>query len=75
MAKGARIYIACSDFDFSWQPEQVRLAVSCWEEGMPLPEMAEKFRRRQEKMLLLLVDLAARGEVTARPGGILGKVG
>lgn len=73
MAKSKSIYIACGDYDFSWKKEQVKLATSYWKEGVPLPDMAKIFRRRQEEVLILLVDLAAQGGIRGRLGGILGK--
>jgi hypothetical protein len=51
----------------------VWLAAAYWEQGMPLPEIALKFKRRHEEVLLLLVDLAAQGQIKGRPGGILGE--
>jgi hypothetical protein len=73
LAINERLYIACVDYDFSWRQEQVKRAVAYWEQGMPLLEIAAKFKRRQEEVLLLLVDLATQGEITGRPGGILGE--
>jgi hypothetical protein len=73
MLNSQRIYIACGDYDFSWRPEQVKSVISSWEEGLPLPEIAAKFKPRQEEALLLLVDMAARRRIKARPGGILGE--
>jgi hypothetical protein len=73
MLNSQRIYIACGDYDFSWKQEQVKLAALYWDEGMPLPEIAAKFRRRQEEVLLLMVDLSAQGKIRGRPGGILGE--
>lgn len=73
MAKSERIHIACGDYDFSWRQGQAELAASYWKEGLPLPDMAAKLRRRQEEVLLLLLDLAARGKIRGRPGGIMGK--
>jgi hypothetical protein len=68
-----RIYIACGDYDFSWKQEHLKLAALYWNEGMSLPEIAAKFKRRQEEVLLLMVDLSAQGKIRGRAGGILGE--
>ena len=73
MMNSQRLYIACGDYDFSWRPEQLKSVISYWEENLSLTDIAAKCKRRQEEVLLLLVDLASRGKIKTRPGGILGE--
>ncbi len=67
-----RLYIACEDMDLSWYPSEVRQVIEDWEAGVPLWEIAEKLKRDPDEVAVLLIDLARRGAIRKRRGGVYG---
>ena len=70
-----KLYIALDDLniDFTWFPHEVDQAVMHWNIGMSLAEMAKHFRRTEEEVFLLLMDLSMRGKIQEREGACFGK--
>ncbi len=60
---GGELYIACADWNFAWTPGELVEFKRLWRGGVDLLEMAERLRRPDYEVALLLVDLAERGEI------------
>ncbi len=68
----SELYIACMDMDFSWYPWEVEQVIADYNAGLMLAEMAARVGNRDiDELFLLLLDLARRGKIQARGGGIL----
>lgn len=66
------LYIACEDFDFTWTKAEVERVIKFWAYGYPVDKIATKLGRPVTDTFVLLYDLAEKGKITSRPGGILG---
>lgn len=67
-------YIACEDFDFRWNKDELSEFSYLWQEGRSLQELAGYFQRQQEEILLLALDLGSRGKIKMRKGGLIGVI-
>ncbi len=65
----SELYIACMDMDFSWYPAEVDRAISLYNAGASLVELAQGLDRDGDETFILLLDLARRGKIQAREGG------
>lgn len=65
-------HICLLDLDFSWSHQDIPKFIELWNAGLPINKIARKFRRQLDEAFILALDLARRGQITARPGGILG---
>ena len=72
----AEQYIALIDSDFSWYLHEVERVTDLWRQGVPLVDIAAEVRGKGSKAVdetaLLIWDLAKRGKVGIRPGGVYG---
>lgn len=66
-------HIALDDLDFSWYPHEINSAITQWNAGKSIQSIADSFQRPIEETFLLLLDLAMKGKIPARPSGIFGK--
>lgn len=69
----AELYIALDNLDFSWYLAEVDNVAKAWESGMHIADIAAAFRRTDTEVFLLLLDLASKGKITEREGGVFGK--
>lgn len=69
------LYIALDnlDIDFTWYPDEVDHVIQAWESGMHIADIAAAFRRTDTEVFLLLLDLANKGKIDEREGGVFGK--
>jgi hypothetical protein len=67
-------YVMCEHLDFGWPVHMLPVFRQWWDDGMSINEMAQKFRRRAEEVLLLAIDQLEHGWIKPRPGGIWGCV-
>lgn len=68
----AELYITLSELDFTWFPDEVNQAIEDWESGMHISDIAKAFRRTDAEVFLLLLDMASKGKIKQREGGIFG---
>ncbi len=64
------LYFACEGFDLTFTREEVEKVKKYYRKGIPLLEMAEKLKRNQVEIAILIIDLAEKGRITPRPSGI-----
>ena len=65
-------YIALEDADFAWRPEDIKKVKAWWKHGVDLLEMAQRLKRNQDEVFVLLLDQARHKHIDGRPGGIFG---
>lgn len=65
-------YIALIDLDFSWSWPKIVLVKKMWNEGYHIAEIAKEVNRIIDEVALLIIDLARKGKVEQRQGGIFG---
>lgn len=68
------LYISLSELDFTWFPEEVPGIIEMWEAGESIHDIANRTDRPVTEVFLLLLDLASKGHITEREGGIFGKL-
>jgi len=70
----AELHICLADLDFSWYLHEVEQVAELWRQGVPLVDIAAEVRGKGQDAVdetaLLVWDLARRGKVGARPGGV-----
>lgn len=69
-----RLYFALEDLDISFTPAEVQRVIWMWEHGQSFLEIAEALRPGEDgqyEVFALLMDLARKGKIEKRPGGIL----
>lgn len=72
--KAGQTYLACEDMNFMWTRQQVKDFRILWEEGRSLDELARYFRRSQEEILILALDLGVKNKIKPRKGGLIGEM-
>jgi hypothetical protein len=70
--KRSLIYIACEDLDFVWDEHDLIEFVNDWKSGKSIYELSSKFEREQDEVAILIMDLARKGMIHKRAGGIFG---
>lgn len=65
-----QLYFACEGYDLTFTKKEVEQVKSDYKNGIPLLEMAEKLKRDQVEIAILLIDLAEKRRITPRPSGI-----
>lgn len=65
-------YIACLDLNFGWRPFDVARVSEAWKAGMHVADIAAMVRRDCDEVAVLCIDLARKGEIEPRPGGVYG---
>lgn len=63
-----KLHIALENMDLAWFADEVKLIKNMWKYGCPIWEMAERVKRTQEEVLILLIDL----KVGGRKNGVYG---
>lgn len=67
-------YIALENLNFLWDEDEVLKFREMWEEGLSLPAIAKKLRRKQNEVAVLILDQAEEKKIKPRPGGLWGWV-
>jgi len=67
------VYIACYDMNFSWFEEDVEKVIRYWKYGLSIAEMGKRLRRDTDEIGILLIDLAKKGKIKPREGGLFGR--
>ena len=67
------LYIALSELDFSWYPNEVEQVAQLWRDGLPVADIAEKMERDVDEVVILIMDLARRMMIGQRKNGVLGE--
>jgi hypothetical protein len=65
-------YVCCEDFNFLWCKTYIDRFKEMWSEGWSLLDIADYFKRKQQDVLFLIVDLDYKNEIKPRPTGIWG---
>jgi hypothetical protein len=65
-------YIALEELDFTWNRQEVREFDELWNAGYSLEYIAEHFDRDVDEVAILAMDLAIKGKIGRRPGGVFG---
>ncbi len=68
------LYTALSDgnFDFTWYPHEVTTVINRWNEGSHISDIAEELDRDTDEVAVLIIDLARKGKIGRREGGVYG---
>lgn len=72
--KAGQSYLACENLDFVWSKQQVNDFKLLWKEGRNIDELARYFRRPQEEILILALDLGMKNRIGPRKGGLIGEM-
>lgn len=72
--KAGQTYLACEEMNFVWTRQQVKDFRILWGEGRDLDELARYFRRSQEEILILALDLGVKNKIKPRKGGLIGEM-
>ncbi|WP_342045944.1 helix-turn-helix domain containing protein [Bacillus sp. OTU530] len=67
-------YIALEDLNFLWDEDDVLKFREMWEEGLSLPAIAKQLKRKQNEVVVLVLDQAEEGKIKPRRGGLWGWV-
>lgn len=67
------IYLALEELDFTFDEADLPEIKRMWEEGLSVWDMARAFNRDPDKITVLIMDLARKGEIDTRPGGAMGR--
>ena len=68
-----RLYIALDRFDFAWSGKDMQAVETLWCEGRHIADIAGAVSRHEIEVAALVMDLADRGIIEGRPGGIFGE--
>jgi len=66
------LYIALSDLDFFWFPEEVEQVEKSWRNGLHIIDIAKQVGRDTDEVAILLMDLVRRKRIKKRRGGAYG---
>ncbi|WP_286177121.1 hypothetical protein [Brevibacillus brevis] len=70
--KRLNTYIACEDYDFTWDLSEVQRFRDLWREGYSIIEIAKDLRRHQNEVAILVIDQAEQARINPRFGGVFG---
>jgi hypothetical protein len=66
------IYLAMEDADLVWDTREVKQFDEMWAEGIDITDIAKRFKRDPDEVLVLALDRARKGYINSRPGSIWG---
>ncbi|MBP1999731.1 hypothetical protein J2Z69_000750 [Paenibacillus shirakamiensis] len=69
-----KLLIACEEMDFTWSDSEVKEFVSMWKAGISIEQMAAKFERDPDEVLVLAIDRCRADSIGKRSGGARGVV-
>lgn len=64
----------CEDMDLTTSQQELDDFVFLWEQGHSVKNIATFLKRPTDEILLMIVDQASKEVITARPGGIFGRL-
>ncbi|MGM0903090.1 MAG: hypothetical protein ACQEXB_18575 [Bacillota bacterium] len=64
--------IVLEDLDFVWDEEELEDIAFCWQEGMSVRAIANRFKRDPDEILLALIHLAREERIKQREKGLMG---
>jgi len=64
--------IALDDLDLSFFPEEVERAKKLWNFGWHISDIAKQVHRDPDELAALIMDMARKGEIQRRRGGVFG---
>lgn len=67
------IIVALEDLDFIWCEDEAKEAAEMWRKGIPIDLIASNFGRSVDDTFAILWDLARKGRIKLRDGGIFGR--
>ena len=67
------VYIACLDWRFDWEMDEVKVVEKMWKEGKSISDIAKVVKRNTNEVAVLIMDRAAKGKIKKRPGGVFGR--
>lgn len=67
-----KVYIACEDLNFDWEPKQVKQFITMWNDGESLETISNYFKRDIDECAILVIDQAREGKLRKRKNGIWG---
>ncbi|UED78088.1 hypothetical protein [Brevibacillus sp. DP1.3A] len=65
-------YIACEDYDFTWDLSEVQRFRDLWREGHSIIEIAKELGRLQIEVAILALDQGEQTRIHPRFGGVFG---
>jgi hypothetical protein len=65
-------YIAGEGFDFQWSKNEVTEFIKLWNSGASLMRLSQTFRRTQNDIAVLILDLRSKGRIEPRNRGLMG---
>ena len=65
-------YIMWGNLNFAWLPGEIKAVKDGWESGMHVADIAQSVYRDQREVVMLIWDLAERGKLRPRAGGVFG---
>lgn len=67
-----KIYLVLEDIDPVWDEKEVVEFDRLWAEGADIEQIAKRFKRDPDEVLILAIDRARQGYITARRGSVWG---
>lgn len=68
------IHLALEDSNLVWDTKKVLKVIMLWNEGLSVHDICKKVSRPIEDLVPLLVDIALKGQLKEREGGIFGNL-
>ncbi len=65
-------YVCCENFDFLWDRKDLPRFKEMWDDGLSIFEIAERFKRKPQEVLFLIMDQVDIRVIKQRTGGIWG---
>ena len=66
------LIIAGMDWDFSFTAAEIKDISKMWADEIPLPDIAEKLKRKNQEIAVMIMDLATYGKIKRRKYGVYG---
>lgn len=66
------VYIALEGYKLEWLPSEIAKIKQMWKDGWHVQRMALAMKAHQIEIAALIMDLAERGKIKPRDGGVLG---
>lgn len=67
-----RSYIVLQDMEFGYTPEEIEEFDELWNAGISLWDIAKRFKRDPDEMVLVVLDRIRKGALGKRKGGLFG---
>lgn len=70
---GRKRYIAGEKWNYYWYEEELVELKNMWKSGEPIDCIAKHFDRNINEVFIIFLDLAEKGHILERPGGLFGR--